>query len=211
MTNWEKCFQEETRLSLDPLFQKMVSSISSLPGIGKKSATRIAFHLLRMEESQFARLLESVRIAKEQLGFCKICGSLTEHEVCDICLNDSRSTEFICVVEQPEDVFSIEATGEFKGKYHVLGGVLSPIDGIGPEKLKIKELINRVRNDEVKEILLATNPTLEGDATASYITDALEGEKISISRIAYGIAVGAQIEYADQYTLGKAIKGRRLV
>lgn len=182
--------------------------MTSLPGIGKKSAYRIGFHVLRMDESQFKIFLDNLTEFKEGLGFCKICGSITQEVICDVCTSEKRNAKLICVVEQPEDVFFIENTGEFQGKYHVLNGVISPIDGIGPENLRIQELVQRIAKEGVEELLLATNPTLEGDATASYINQLVGQENVKITRIAHGVTVGSTIEYADQYTLGKAIKSR---
>lgn len=189
-------------------FEKMVSSLSSLPGVGKKSAYRIAFHLLRIEDRQFGQLIASLQDTRDNLDFCQICGGLTEHPVCDICNSEKRDRGLICVVEQPEDIFFIENSGAFNGTFHVLNGVISPLDGIGPEQLRIKELIQRIDDDAVLEILLATNPTLEGDATASYIHNLIRDKGVRTTRIAHGITVGGTLEYADQYTLGKAIKAR---
>lgn len=161
-----------------------------------------------MDNAGFAAWLESIQSAKDTLGFCEVCGSLTEEPICNICTSEKRDSRIICVVEQPEDVFFVENTREFQGKYHVLNGVISPLDGIGPEQLRIKELIARVENGTLEEVLLATNPTLEGDATASYLTQLLKPFSIKISRIAHGITIGGTLEYSDQYTLGKAIKTR---
>jgi len=192
----------------ESIFERMVSSLSSLPGIGRKSATRISFHLLRMDSIVFDQFIESLKISKENLQFCKVCASITEHETCDICNSTTRDSRFLCVVEQPEDIFFIEKTGVFSGKYHVLNGAISPLDGIGPDQLRIKELENRLNELIIQEILLATNPTLEGDATATYISSRLKEYRIKITRIAYGLTVGGTIEYSDQYTLSKAINSR---
>lgn len=192
----------------ETIFDRMVSSLSTLPGIGRKSATRISFHLLRMDISQFDQLVENLRLTKANLKFCKLCAGITEHEVCDICNSDKRNSGILCIVEQPEDIFFIEKTGVFSGKYHVLNGAISPLDGIGPDQLRITELEERIQNSEVLEILLATNPTLEGDATASYISNRLRLTGIPITRIAHGLTVGGTIEYSDQYTLSKAINAR---
>ncbi len=186
----------------------MVSSLSSLPGIGRKSATRISFHLLRLDPILFEQFIESIKNSKASLKFCKVCASITEHEICDICESTNRDQRFVCVVEQPEDVFFIEKTGVFSGKYHVLNGAISPLDGIGPDQLRIKELESRIQEGIIQELLLATNPTLEGDATATYISTKLKKYDIKISRIAYGLTVGGTIEYSDQYTLSKAINSR---
>lgn len=186
----------------------MVTSLSGLPGIGRKSATRIAFHLLRMESNQFTQFLENLKSTKENLKFCRVCAGLTEHEVCDICTSEKRDSRILCIVEQPEDIFFIEKTNAFTGKYHVLNGAISPLDGIGPDQLRIAELEQRLENEEILEILLATNPTLEGDATASYIHGLLKNHSVNITRIAHGLTVGGTIEYSDQYTLSKAIQAR---
>ncbi|TGK50327.1 recombination protein RecR [Leptospira kanakyensis] len=192
----------------DPQFQKLIQSFSSLPGIGKKSATRIGFHILRMDPSTFQTWLSNIEEAKVKLRFCDECGGLTEDAVCSICLSDSRETGILCVVEQPEDIFFIENTKEYVGKYHVLNGAISPLDGIGPDQLRIRQLLKRLEDGEIKEVLIATNPTLEGDATASYLSTVIKPMEIKITRIAHGITIGGTLEYSDQYTLGKAIKSR---
>lgn len=189
-------------------FDRMVGSLTSLPGIGKKSAYRIAFHLLRMEKISFDLFIQNLQDTKINLRFCSICGGLTDHEICDICTSDKKEKEVICVVEEPEDIVFIENSGVFNGTYHVLNGVISPLDGIGPENLRINELLQRIDHNDIKEVLLATNPTLEGDATASYIHHLIKDKNIKVTRIAHGITVGGSLEYADKYTLGKAIKSR---
>ncbi|MCC5813517.1 MAG: recombination protein RecR [Leptospira sp.] len=186
----------------------MVTSLSGLPGIGRKSATRIAFHLLRMDPNAFQLFIGNIKDTKENLKFCKLCAGITEHDICDICSSPKRDSNILCVVEQPEDIFFIEKTNVFSGKYHVLNGAISPLDGIGPEELRIAELEARIENQRVEEILLATNPTLEGDATASYISSVLQKFNVRITRIAHGLTVGGTIEYSDQYTLSKAIQSR---
>ncbi|TGK11761.1 recombination protein RecR [Leptospira fletcheri] len=190
------------------LIEGMVSALSSLPGIGKKSAYRISFHLLRQDSRIFHEFIRSLSDTKDRIRFCSRCGAYSEEEVCDLCLSSKRDGHTICVVEQPEDVFFIENTGEFKGRYHVLNGVISPLEGIGPQDLRIKELIARIQPEEVQEVLVATNPTLEGDATADYLNQQLHSLNITVTRIAYGITVGGSIELADQYTLGRAIRSR---
>jgi recombination protein RecR len=192
----------------EKILDRLVSTLSVLPGIGKKSAYRIGFHILRMDEASFQTFLTNLREFKESIRFCKICGSLTEFDVCEICSSPKRSSSILCVVERPEDVLFIENTGEFTGKYHVLGGVISPIDGVGPDKLRFRELLERLKAEPIEEILVATNPTLEGDATANYIVSLLEGLQIKITRIAHGVTVGSTLEYADRYTLAKAIRSR---
>lgn len=192
----------------EEIFQKFVSTLSTLPGIGKKSAYRIGFHLIRMDSQSFHQFLTNLKNFKESIRFCSQCGGLTEKEICDICTSEKRNPSILCVIEQPEDILFIENTGEFKGKYHVLGGAISPIDGIGPEKLRMKQLLERIQKEPIEEILIATNPTLEGDATANYISGLLKETGIRVTRIAHGVTVGSTLEYADQYTLGKAIKSR---
>ena len=195
----------------EDILQKLVSSLSILPGVGRKSAMRIAFFLIRMDPRNFDDFLSTLKQIKETIVFCNTCGGITDKNTCDICSSDSRSSRLICVVEEPEDILFIEKTGEIRGKYHVLNGVISPLDGIGPEKLRIRELLQRLRDTEVEELLIATNPTLEGDATASYITSILKDSHIKITRIAHGMTVGSTLEFADQYTLGRAIKSRTLL
>jgi recombination protein RecR len=192
----------------EEIFKRLVGTLTSLPGIGRKSAYRIGFHLLRMDESSFRKLIQNLESIKKDLRFCKKCFSITESEVCDICTSPLRSESILCIVEQPEDVFFIENTGEFKGKYHVLGGVISPLDGIGPENLRIRELLERLKETSIQELLVATNPTLEGDATANYISGLIKPTGIRVTRIAHGVTIGSTLEYADQYTLGRAIKSR---
>lgn len=164
--------------------------------------------MLRMDHSSFQHWIQSISEARESLQFCQVCGSLTEEPICDICTSEKRDASIICVVEQPEDIFFIENTKEYFGKYHVLNGAISPLDGIGPDQLRIKELLKRIEQSSVTEVLIATNPTLEGDATASYLSNLIKAYHIKVSRIAHGITIGGTIEYSDQYTLGKAIKSR---
>ncbi|MCZ8341606.1 MAG: recombination mediator RecR [Leptospira sp.] len=201
---------EELPLS-DVQFQKLVQAFSSLPGIGKKSATRIGFHILRMNRGNFDLWIQSIEEAKEELKFCQVCGGLTEKPVCGICLSEKRDSKILCVVEQPEDIFFIENTKEYFGKYHVLNGAISPLDGIGPNELRIKELLARLSEGIISEVLIATNPTLEGDATASYLSQEIRPLNIKVTRIAHGITIGGTLEYSDQYTLGKAIKSRLVI
>ncbi len=195
-------------LVTDSLFKKLVGALSSLPGIGKKSAYRLGFYILRMDSSSFQNFIDTIETVKSSLKFCKKCGGITEFEVCEICSSDKRQTNIICIIENPEDIFFIENTGEYKGKYHVLNGVISPLDGIGPENLRIKELLERLKEEPFEEVLIATNPTLEGDATASYLFNLIKPIGLKITRIAHGVTVGSTLEYADQYTLGKAIRAR---
>jgi recombination protein RecR len=190
------------------LLEKLVLTLSSLPGIGRKSAYRIGFHLLRLEEGKFFEFIENIRSIKESLHFCQECGGITDVQVCEICTSEKRDHTTICIVEKPEDIFFVENTGEYSGLYHVLNGVISPLDGVGPDQLRIKELLSRTV-DPVQEVLIATNPTVEGDATASYIYTLLKKSgTLKVTRIAHGVSIGSSIEYVDKYTLGKAIKSR---
>ncbi|TGK61844.1 recombination protein RecR [Leptospira wolffii] len=190
------------------LIEGMVSALSSLPGIGRKSAYRISFHLLRQDPTIFNGFIRNLSDVKSRIRFCERCGAYSEHEICDLCSSERRDSHTVCVVEQPEDVFFIENTGEFKGRYHVLNGVISPLEGIGPQDLRIRELLDRLGPEEIREVLVATNPTLEGDATADYLHHQIKDPNVTVSRIAYGITVGGSIELADQYTLGRAIRSR---
>lgn len=161
-----------------------------------------------MDASAFQNFIDTIESVKASLKFCKKCGGITEFEICEICSSDKRLTSIICIIENPEDIFFIENTGEYKGKYHVLNGVISPLDGVGPENLRIKELLERLKEEPFEEVLIATNPTLEGDATASYLFNLIKPIGLKITRIAHGVTVGSTLEYADQYTLGKAIRAR---
>ena len=187
---------------------RLVAELQKLPGIGQRSAQRLAFHLLRAEDSDAEALADSIREMKEKVGLCETCFNLAEGPQCRICADASRDRSLICVVEEPADVIPIERTHEYRGVYHVLGGALSPIDGIDPEDLKIAELLERARSDEVSEVVLATNPTTTGEATALHIAEALRGE-VSVTRLASGLPVGADLEHADEVTLGRALAGRR--
>ncbi len=189
--------------------ESLVAELKKLPGIGFKSATRIAFHILRTPTEEVESLSRSLQAVKEKVRLCSLCGNYTEDESCEICLDARRDAGLICVVEQPSDIYLLEATAAFRGRYHVLHGALSPIEGIRPESLRIGELVERSSGGEVKEVVLATNPTVEGDATAFYIADALRDLPIEVSRIARGIPVGGELEFADQLTLARALKERR--
>ena len=195
----------------EQILNRLLTSLTTLPGIGRKSALRIGFHLLRMEPKSFEDFLSNLRLVRESITFCSICGGMTDKSVCDICESQKRTSSTICIVEKAEDIFFLEKTGEIKGKYHVLNGVISPLDGIGPEKLRIMELLQRIKDNPVEELLIATNPTLEGNATASYLSSLLKDTTIKITRIAHGVTVGSTLEYADQYTLGIAIKSRTTI
>ncbi|MGZ5333449.1 MAG: recombination mediator RecR [Solirubrobacterales bacterium] len=187
---------------------RLIAELSRLPGIGQRTAQRLAFHILRAEDDEALALADAIREVKEKVGLCEVCFNLAEGPRCRICEDTRRERAQICVVEEPADVIPIERTGEYRGLYHVLGGALSPIDGIDPENLKIGELIERAGDDEVTEVVLATNPTTTGEATALHIAEALRG-KASVTRLASGLPVGADLEHTDEVTLGKALAGRR--
>jgi recombination protein RecR len=187
--------------------QRAVEELSKLPGIGKKSAQRLVFFLLKLPREEIVALAKSLVDVKDKASYCSICFNITEKNPCSICMNDHRDRSIICVVEEANDVMAFEKTGEYKGLYHVLGGALSPLDGIGPDDLKIKELISRIK-DEVKEIILANNPNVEGEATALYLSKLIMLHGVKLTRIARGIPVGTDIEYADEITLTRALEGR---
>ena len=189
--------------------QDLIDELGRLPGIGPKSAQRIAFHIIQSERVDISRLAEVLRTVKEKVKFCTECGNITEDELCRICRDPRRDQTLICVVEESKDVLAIEKTREFRGKYHVLGGAISPIDGIGPENLRIRELLTRLGATEIQEVIIATDPTLEGEATATYLSRLLKPMGITISRLASGLPVGGDLEYADEVTLGRAFEGRR--
>jgi recombination protein RecR len=188
--------------------QRLTMELSRLPGIGQRTAQRLAFHLLRAENDEAFALADSIREVKEKVRLCEVCFNLSEEPRCQICEDERRDRTLICVVEEPADVIPIERTHEYRGLYHVLGGALSPIDGIDPEDLKIAELLQRATANGVEEVVLATNPTTTGEATALHIAEALRG-KVSVTRLASGLPVGADLEHADEVTLGKALAGRR--
>jgi recombination protein RecR len=189
---------------------RLVAELQRLPGIGQRTAQRLAFHLLRAEDAEAEALADSIREVKEKVGLCETCFNLAEGPRCRICLDSSRNRSLICVVEEPADVIPIERTHEYRGVYHVLGGALSPIDGVDPEDLRIDDLLERARSDEVTEVVLATNPTTTGEATALHIAEALRGE-VTVTRLASGLPVGADLEHADEVTLGKALAGRQAI
>ena len=191
-----------------PAVDNLVAQLTRLPGIGTRTAQRLAFHLLRVSKEEAAALAEAIAEVKERVRFCRECGNLTEDEVCAICLDARRDQHVICVVEQPADLISVERTAEYRGLYHVLGGALSPIDGVEPSHLRIDELLRRVERNGVEEVVLATNPNMTGEATASYLADRLRG-KARVTRLASGLPVGGDLEYADEVTLGRALSGRR--
>lgn len=188
---------------------RLVNELSKLPGIGTKTAQRLAFHILSLEDNEAQDLAHSITEAKQAMRYCSVCGNLTDHDPCSICTDKTRRQDIICVVESPRDVMAMERIKEFDGLYHVLHGAISPMDGIGPEDINLKQLIVRLQNSEVKEIILATNPNIEGEATAMYIARLIKPSGIKVSRIANGIPVGGDLEYADEVTLLKAMEGRR--
>ena len=182
-----------------------------MPGIGPKSAQRIAFHILQAEPEIAVSLVDSIRTVKERVKFCTTCGNVSEEDECRICRDPRRENTSICVVEESKDVIAIERTREFRGKYHVLGGAISPIDGIGPDQLRIRELMARLSDPAIVEVILATDPNLEGEATATYLARMIKPLEIKVSRLASGLPVGGDLEYADEVTLGRAFEGRRNV
>jgi len=188
--------------------QDLIDALGRLPGIGPKSAQRIAFHILQADAEIADSLVDAVRTVKDRVKFCTDCGNVSEEEQCRICRDPRRDPSKICVVEEPKDVIAIERTREFRGKYHVLGGAISPIDGIGPDQLRIRELMQRLSDSTITEIILATDPNLEGEATATYLARLIKPMGISVSRLASGLPVGGDLEYADEVTLGRAFEGR---
>jgi recombination protein RecR len=190
------------------IIQDLIDELGRLPGVGPKSAQRIAFHIIQSERVDVTRLAEVLKTVKERVKFCTICGNITEEELCKICRDPRRDNTSICVVEESKDVIAIEKTREFKGKYHVLGGAISPIDGIGPENLRIRELMQRLAETQIAEIIIATDPNLEGEATATYLTRLIKPIGVKVSRLASGLPVGGDLEYADEVTLGRAFEGR---
>ena len=189
--------------------QDLIDALGRLPGIGPKSAQRIAFHILQSDAEVASALVDSIRTVKERVKFCIHCGNVSEESECRICRDPRRENSSICVVEESKDVIAIERTREFRGKYHVLGGAISPIDGIGPEQLRIRELMTRLADSEITEVILATDPNLEGEATATYLSRLIKPMGIKVSRLASGLPVGGDLEYADEVTLGRAFEGRR--
>ena len=187
----------------------LIESLTRLPGIGRKTASRLAFHILRSTPIEARELAEAILDVKEKIRLCSICFNLTDEDPCRICHDERRNAELLCVVENPNDLVAIEITGTFNGRYHVLHGAISPLEGIGPENLKIKELLERIHKEKILEVILATNPTVEGGATSLYLTDLLKPTGKRVTRIAYGIPMGGEIEYSDVMTLSKALEGRR--
>jgi recombination protein RecR len=193
---------------LSPAVDNLVAQLTRLPGIGSRTAQRLAFHLLSTPKDEAIALATAIGEVKERVRFCDECGNLTESERCEICLDPRRDRTVVCVVEQPVDVISLERTHEYRGLYHVLGGSLSPLDGVEPEHLRIDELLQRVAAGEIREVVLATNPNMTGEATAAYLADRLR-DRATVTRLASGLPVGGDLEYADEVTLGRALAGRR--
>ncbi|MBU6314892.1 MAG: recombination mediator RecR [Acidobacteria bacterium] len=189
--------------------QALIDELGRLPGVGPKSAQRIAFHLLKLPNDDVARLARAITEAKAKVRFCARCWNVAEQEFCPICLDDRRDPGLICVVEESRDIVALEKTGEFKGRYHVLQGAMSPLEGIGPEQLRMKELFARIEPEDVREVILCTNPNTEGEVTAMYIARMMKPFGVRVTRLASGLPVGGDLEYADELTLGRALEGRR--
>ena len=188
---------------------RLIGELSKLPGIGGKTAQRLAFHILSMDDRDAMSLAEAIMEAKQNMKYCSVCGNLTDEDPCAICKDQTRDKSMICVVESPKDVIAMEKIKEYRGFYHVLHGAISPIDGVGPNDINLQSLITRLQDEAVKELIIATNPTIEGEATAMYIARLIKPSGIKVSRIAHGIPVGGDLEYADEVTLLKAVEGRR--
>ncbi len=191
--------------------QDLIDELGRLPGVGPKSAQRIAFHLLQSDPTDVRRLVSALNEVIDKVRFCVTCGNVSAEEQCRICLDSRRDGTVLCVVEEPKDVVAIEKTREYRGRYHILGGAISPIEGVGPDDLRIKELVHRLASGEVTEVILATDPNLEGEATATYLARWLKPMGVRITRLASGLPVGGDLEYADELTLGRAFEGRRLL
>jgi recombination protein RecR len=191
--------------------QDLIDELGRLPGIGPKSAQRIAFHLLAAEPADVTRLASALQRVKDEVQFCRVCGNVAESDECRICRDPRRDPAVVCVVEEPKDVVAIERTREFRGRYHVLGGAISPIEGIGPDDLRVRELLVRLQDGAVTELILATDPNLEGEATATYLARLVKPMGLRVTRLASGLPVGGDLEYADEVTLGRAFSGRRLL
>ncbi|WGX76305.1 recombination mediator RecR [Paraclostridium bifermentans] len=188
---------------------RLIEEFSKLPGVGRKTAQRLAFHVINMNMNDVEALSKAIVDAKKEIKYCSICYNITDKDPCSMCSNKNRDSGIICVVEDPRDVAAMEKTKEFHGQYHVLNGVISPMDGIGPDMIRVKELVQRLGNQEVREVIMATNPTIEGEATAMYIARLLKPMGIKVTRIAHGLPVGGDLEYADEVTITKALEGRR--
>ena len=189
-------------------FAKLIDIFRSLPGVGQKSAVRMAYHILSLSDEQVEYMAQTLVSVKSKTHYCPVCKNITEEDVCQICSNINRDKSVICVVERPRDVIAMEKTGEFNGTYHVLHGAISPVDGIGPDDLTIDDLIKRVKTGEIAEVIMANNPSIDGEATAMYISRMMKPYNVKVTRIAYGLPVGGDLEYADQVTLAKALEGR---
>ena len=188
---------------------RLIRSLAKLPGVGEKTASRLALHILRSSRDEALELARSIVAVKEKITMCKVCCNLTDQDPCTICSSQKRERDIICVVEEPGDLIALETGGEFKGLYHVLHGVISPLDGVNPEDIRIQELLNRLKSGQVKEVIVATNPTTNGNATALYLSNVIKPLGIKVTRIAMGIPIGGDIEYTDEVTLKKALEGRR--
>lgn len=195
--------------SFTPSLEKLIEQFAKLPSVGRKSAQRLAFHMLSLTDDEAATFTDAIMTARKSIHRCKVCCNLTDNEVCSVCSSNSRDNSVICVVEDPRDVIAFERTHEFNGLYHVLHGVISPMNDINPEDICIKELILRLGDDTVKEVIMATNPTVEGEATSMYISRLIKPLGVNVSRLAYGVPVGADLEYADEFTLIRAMEGRK--
>jgi len=189
--------------------QDLIDELGRLPGVGPKSAQRIAFHLLKLSTEDALRIATAIAVVKERVSFCTICFNISEGDACGICSDTRRETSVVCVVEEPRDIVAVEKTGEYRGRYHVLQGAISPIEGIGPDQLRVKELLTRIEPEGIEEVILCTNPNIEGEATAMYLGRLLKPLGIRVTRIASGLPVGGDLEYADELTLGRALEGRR--
>lgn len=195
----------------DGVLQDLVDELGQLPGIGPKSAQRIAFHILGADPAAVNRLITALQEVKDKVSFCQRCGNVSQEELCPICLDERRDPAVLCVVEEPKDIVAIERTRQYRGRYHVLGGAIDPINGIGPGQLRIRELLTRLEDNRIQEIIIATDPNIEGEATATYLARMLATFDIPVSRLASGLPVGGDLEYADEVTLGRAFEGRRRV
>ncbi|OQB15989.1 MAG: Recombination protein RecR [Firmicutes bacterium ADurb.Bin193] len=192
-----------------PPLARLIEQFEKLPGIGHKTARRLAFYVLRSPEGEAEKFADAILSAKQLIKYCRVCQNITDTEICSICESDRRDRSIICVMENPKDVVSLEKTGEYHGLYHVLHGAISPMDGVGPEDIKIPELLSRLKDNTVSEVIMATNPNIEGEATAMYISRLIKPLGIRVTRIAHGVPVGGDLEYADEVTLSRAIEGRR--
>jgi len=190
-------------------FAKLVEELNKMPGIGPKSAQRLALYILRLPEEEAERIREAIKVVKEKMTYCSVCFNITDNNLCSVCEDERRDHSLVCVVEEARDILALEKSGEYKGIYHVLQGALNPLEGINPEDLRIKELLMRIKKEEIKEIILATNPNLEGEATAMYLAKLIKPSGVKVSRIAHGLPVGSSLDYADEVTLIKAMEGRR--